>query len=97
MTGRLTLMIGAGLVAVAVAATVAATRIAYQRGVQDTVIEFQQADREGASNVRQTSERVLRDLGNVDDPLRVLCDTGGLRDAECDDDGTERDAADGQR
>ena len=57
-----------------------------QAGVRATVAEFAKADKEGAENVTDTSRRVLRDLGRVDDPVRLLCATDGLRDAECDND-----------
>ena len=57
-----------------------------REGVRATVAEYARADKEGAENVTETSRRVLRDLGGVDDPIGLLCKTNGLRDAECDND-----------
>ena len=54
-----------------------------QSGVRATVTEYTKADQEGAEDVTETSRRVLRDLGRVADPIGLLCETGGLRDAEC--------------
>lgn len=58
----------------------------HKAGVRATVTEYVEADQGGAEDVRETSRRVLRDLGHVDDPVGLLCATGGLRDAECGDD-----------
>lgn len=52
----------------------------YQDGARDAAAEFMRADQEGASDARKTAERVLRDLGGVDDPDELLRRTGGLRD-----------------
>ncbi len=52
----------------------------YRAGVAATTAEFMKADREGAEDARKTAERVLRDLGGVDDPDQLLDATGGLRD-----------------
>ena len=52
----------------------------YEAGVRDATQAFIEVDREGAENVRDTAEDVLRDLGSIDDPDELLRETGGLRD-----------------
>lgn len=52
----------------------------HQQGVKDTTREFVEADRKGAEDAEETAKRVLRDIGNVDDPDELLRETGGLRD-----------------
>ncbi len=55
-------------------------RYMHKQGVTDTTREFIEADRKGAEDAEETARRVLRDIGNVDDPDELLRSTGGLRE-----------------
>ena len=52
----------------------------YLSGVREATGQFLEADRKGADDARETAERVLRDLADVDDPDELLTRTRGLRD-----------------
>lgn len=81
--GHVTMTIAVALALIGVTVTI--YQAGKREGVRATVAEFARADQEGAEDVTETSRRVLRDLGNVADPVGLLCETGGLRDAECGD------------
>lgn len=51
----------------------------YQKGFNQAVSEYEQRDREGAEDARNTAEEILRDSSNVDTD-RLLNDTDGFRD-----------------
>lgn len=51
----------------------------HRRGVVDATRDFVEADRKGADDVTETAEKILRDIGSVDDPIGLLRETGGLR------------------
>ena len=78
------LYIGLAVIAVQVAAIWLAYSEGKQAGAVETVLAYQKADAEGATDVRKTAKELLSDLGGVSDPIGLLCSTAGLRDAECD-------------
>ena len=54
-------------------------KMQYRSGVKDAVTKYEQADIKGAENVRNTSERILRDIGVIDTD-ELLESTNGWRD-----------------
>ena len=49
-------------------------------GVAQCVAEFKEADEKGAENVRNTADKIMRDIGRGSDPVELLGETNGLRD-----------------
>lgn len=74
------LVLASGLIAAVLFVGWLYGRHQYRAGVTETTQQFIAADKEGAEDATQTAERVLRDLGGVDDPDGLLERTGGLRD-----------------